>query len=188
MSFQSNFKSVILFQDFMCAMELSKHCFECWFRFGLGIKTRSCKAERACIHLLVSLAIKFKMIRSFRYFGKWRNEFLTVIPNFSRVRCRISGVMGKMKLPKQYKSGLSPRDFAIFQDKIHGQHHPRQTEEEKMYHNLNSYWIYSQVLGSWQTSRAPTSHSPLIMWLKSKSTLRSSLVGCSSMGFDIVQG
>ena len=71
------------------------------------------------------------MISSFRYFGKWRNEYLTVIPNFSRVRCRISGVIGKMKLPKQYKSGLSPRDLAIFQDKIHGQHHPIKTEKKK---------------------------------------------------------
>ena len=54
---------------------------------------------------------------------------LTVMPNFSRVRCLIKGVIGKKKLPKQYNKGLSPRDFAIFHDNTQGQQNPSMTEK-----------------------------------------------------------
>ena len=51
------------------------------------------------------------------------------MPNFSRVRCLIKGVIGKKKLPKQYNKGLSPRDLAIFHDKTQGQQNPSMTEK-----------------------------------------------------------
>ena len=54
---------------------------------------------------------------------------LTVMPNFSRVRCLIKGVIGKKKLPKQYNKGLSPRDLAIFHDNTQGQQNPSMTEK-----------------------------------------------------------
>lgn len=67
------------------------------------------------------------------------------MPNFSRVRCRIKGVIGKMKLPKQYNKGFSPRDLAIFHDKTQGQHHPSMTEK---YFDINESYLDCFMLTS----------------------------------------